>query len=162
MGGLVFVFTELRQPPPGLPPPIATIIRTQVPLLSNNFDGSNVLVAASFTNFGGVDTLGIDTALNYYVTDAWTFSFGYSWFDFRIKDELPGFDSLLLPNSPSHKSVWADLPAPSLRRSIQFPLVDGFRWGVGPFQGDVKNYTTVDVVANVSIDEPLLPAPDMR
>ena len=35
-------------------------IRTFVPLLSNHYDGSNILAAASYTNFGEVNTQGID------------------------------------------------------------------------------------------------------
>ncbi len=141
------------QPPPGLPPPIAATIRTQVPLLSNNVDGSNVLAAASYTNFGRVDTQGIDTGLNYYLTPAWTFSFGYSWFDFRIKDELPGFDSLLVPNSPIHKvSQGLTYRRYPFDGAFNFRWVDGFRWGVGAFQGDVEDYTTIDVVANYALN----------
>ncbi len=29
-------------------------------------------------------------------------SLAYSWFDFEIENQLPGFGSLLLPNSPAH------------------------------------------------------------
>jgi outer membrane receptor protein involved in Fe transport len=141
------------QSPPGLPAAVATGIRSQVPLLSNNFDGSNVLVAASYTNFGKVDTEGIDSGLNYYLTNAWRVSFGYSWFNFQIKDELLGFASLLLPNSPEHKfSLGAAYRRNPFDAAVNFRWVEGFRWGVGPFVGDVEPYTTVDVVANYALN----------
>ena len=60
--------------PEGLPAPVEAAIRQAVPLLSNNFDGSNILAAVSYTNFGEVDTQGIDFGLNYYFIDDWTFS----------------------------------------------------------------------------------------
>jgi len=137
------------QPPAGLPAPIVAAIRAQVPLLSNNFDGSNILAAASYTNFGAVDTQGIDFGLNYYFIDDWTFSFSYSWFDFEIQDQLPGFASLLLPNSPENKfSLGLGYRRDRFDAAFSLRWVDDFRWGVGPFQGDVESYTTVDLVAN--------------
>ena len=40
--------------------------------------------------------------MNYYFPEGLTASFAYSWFDFEIQDALPGFDTLLLPNSPEN------------------------------------------------------------
>ena len=91
------------QGPAGLPDAVEAAIRARVPLLSNNLDGSNILAAASYTNFGKVDTQGIDIAVNYYFQDDWTASFSYSWFDFEIRDSQPGLDRILLPNSPENK-----------------------------------------------------------
>ena len=31
--------------------------------------------------------------------------------------------------------------------------MEGFRWAVGPFQGDVEDYTTVDIGANYNFNE---------
>jgi iron complex outermembrane receptor protein len=138
--------------PAGLPAAIAGAIRAQVPLLSNNFDGSNILAAASYRNFGAVDTQGIDFGLNYYFIDDWSFSFSYSWFDFEIQDELPGFASLLLPNSPENKlSSGVSYRREPFDTAFTVRWVDDFRWGVGPFQGDVESYSTVDLVANYAL-----------
>ena len=54
--------------PPGTPAALEAIIRgiPELALLSNNTDGSNIIAAASFTNFGQVDSQGIDVALNYF------------------------------------------------------------------------------------------------
>jgi iron complex outermembrane receptor protein len=135
--------------PAGLPDAVEAAIRAQVPLLSNNLDGSNILAAASYTNFGKVDTQGIDIGFNYYFEDNWTASFSYSWFDFEIRDSAPGLDRILLPNSPENKfTVGLGYRQKQWDAGFTLRWVDEFRWGVGPFQGQVESYTTVDVVAN--------------
>ena len=140
--------------PAGLPDAVEAAIRAQVPLLSNNLDGSNILAAASYTNFGKVDTQGIDIAFNYYFQDDWTASFSYSWFDFEIRDSQPGLDRILLPNSPENKfTVGLGYRQPRWDAGFTLRWVDEFRWGVGPFQGDVESYTTVDVVGNYLITD---------
>ncbi|HSE40624.1 MAG TPA: TonB-dependent receptor, partial [Acidobacteriota bacterium] len=135
--------------PAGLPDAVEAAIRARVPLLSNNLDGTNILAGASYTNFGKVDTQGIDVGFNYYFQGNWTASFSYSWFDFEIRDSAPGLDRILLPNSPENKFA-AGLGYHQARWDASFSVrwVDDFRWGVGPFQGDVESYTTVDLVAN--------------
>jgi iron complex outermembrane receptor protein len=140
--------------PEGLPAPVEAAIRAAVPALSNNFDGSNIIAAVSYTNFGEVDTQGIDFGLNYYFVDDWTFSFAYSWFDFEIIDAPPGFAFLLVPNTPEHKfSTGLSYAHGPFDAGFSLRWVDDFRWGVGPFQGDVLSYTTVDLVANYAINE---------
>ena len=143
------------QGPAGLPQPVVDGIRAAVPLLSNNFDGSNILVAASYANFGEVDTQGIDFGLNYYASDVKLF-FSYSWFDFDIKQDLPGFASLLVPNTPENKfSAGIGYNAHRFEGLLGMRWVDEFRWAVGPFQGDVESYTTVDLDAKYAITDQL-------
>ncbi len=143
------------QGPEGLPAPVEAAIRAVAPpILSNNFDGSNILAAVSYTNFGEVDTQGIDIGLNYYFTDDWTFSFSYSWFDFSIKDILADLEPLLLPNSPEHKfSSGLAYSRDRFNTSFSVRWVDEFLWAVGPFRGPVESYTTVDLTANYDLTE---------
>ena len=142
------------QAPEGLPEPVAAGIRAAVPSLSNAPDGSNIIAAVSYTNFGRVDTQGVDIGLNYYFVDDWTFSFNYSWFGFDIKDDLPGFDTLLLPNSPENKfALGLSYAHESFDVGFSYRWVDDFRWSVGPFQGDVESYAVFDVTANYQISE---------
>ena len=142
------------QGPPGLPDAIEAAIRAAVPLLSNNLDGSNILAAASYTNFGKVDTQGIDIGFNYFFNTEWTASFTYSWFDFKIRDSAPGLDRILLPNSPENKfSFGLGYKQDRWDAAFSFRWVDDFRWGVGPFQGDVESYSVVDLVGNYLITD---------
>jgi len=117
--------------------------------LSNNIDGSNILAAVSYTNFGRVDTQGIDLGFNYVLPAGWRGSFAYSWFDFTIRNPEPGFEAMVLPNSPEH-TVAARMGYARGRLDTDFALrwVDAFRWSVGPFQGVVESYATADLTAN--------------
>ncbi len=100
------------QPPSNHPAPQALVgaLRANLPpplfaILSNNFDGVPVFVARSYANFGEVNTQGIDFGLNYYFLPDWTFSFTYSWFDFKIQDPTSPIANQLLPNTPENKFV---------------------------------------------------------
>jgi len=121
-------------------------------LLSNNFDGTPILGAASYTNFGEVDTQGVELGLNWAFTDRWSLDLNYSWFDFEIQDSSPGLDQLLLPNSPENSAAVALTYAASrFDASASYRWSDDFRWVVGPFQGDVPSYGVLDLVANVDL-----------
>ena len=144
------------QPPPNHPNPQALVgaLRANLPpnlfpILSNNFDGTPVFVARSYTNFGRVKTQGIDFGLNYYFLEDWTLSFAYSWFDFEIEDQDSPFASQLLPNTPENKVAGGvSYAVPKWDFAFDLRWVDEFRWSVGPFQGQVEAYTTADVRGN--------------
>ena len=144
------------QPPANHPAPQALLgaLRanlppTLFPILSNNFDGTPIFVARSYTNFGEVNTQGIDFGLNYYFLEDWTFSFAYSWFDFEIQDQTSPFANQLLPNTPENKlAAGVSYAIPKWDFAFDLRWVDEFRWSVGPFQGDVEAYTTADVRGN--------------
>ncbi len=148
-------------PPAALPPPAASGLLAALQgalgpsffILSNNLDGTPILAAASYTNFGEVETQGVDLGLNYYA-DNWTISFAYSWFDFDIKGGPTGLGSILLPNSPENKAAGGiGYSAPRWDGNISARWVDDFRWAVGPFQGNVKSYTTVDLNGNYNVND---------
>jgi iron complex outermembrane receptor protein len=144
------------QPPANHPAPQALVgaLRANLPpplfaILSNNFDGVPIFVARSYTNFGEVNTQGIDVGLNYYFLPDWTFSFAYSWFDFNIEDESSPFANQLLPNTPENKlSTGISYAVPKWDWAFDVRWVDDFRWAVGPFQGNVESYTTADLRGN--------------
>lgn len=79
---------------------IADCVRTLAPELSNFDDGASVLVPLSFTNFGTVDTRGVEVGLTHVLTSNWQLDGSLNWFDFEIKEEASGFPDLLLPNAP--------------------------------------------------------------
>ena len=149
--------------PSNLPAPAATLLlatlqrvlpATLFPLLSNNLDGSPVFVARSYTNFGDVDTQGVDLGVTVMGQKGWRYNLTYSWFDFEIKGRAGAFESLLLPNSPEHKaSVGASLVRDRFDVNASFRWVDEFRWVVGPFQGQVKDYYTIDVGGNYRLND---------
>ncbi len=152
----------LYQPPADLGEPFRSLLLSNLLaalgpsffILSNNFDGSPILVGASYTNFGEVDTQGVDLGLNYYIDDRWTFNLSYSWFDFDIVNPQPGLSQLLLPNSPENKAS-AGIAYIADRWDFSFSgrWVEDFLWAVGPFQGPVPSYETFDLNGNYDINE---------
>ena len=140
------------QPPPGLPAQAAALVRTLAPpILSNNLDGSNVLAAASYANLGKVNTQGVDLGVDYYFWPGWRSAFTYSWFDFSVEDELPGFSTLLLRMHLCIGSLALGYHRGRVDADFNVRWVDDFRWGVGPFQGDVESYATADVTAHYDV-----------
>lgn len=80
--------------------------------------------------------------------------FNYAWFDFDIQDELPGFEDVLLPNSPENRlAAGVGFTGKRIDGVVDYRWVDEFRWAVGPFQGDVEGYSTVDLNGSFSINE---------
>ncbi len=143
------------QPPAAVPTSVAATIRGLAPpSLSNNLDDSPILVEASYANFGNVDTQGIDVGLNYYLPTGWRSSLAYSWFDVEIADQLPGFETLLLPNSPAHSfTVGLMYDYRRFNAAADARWVDDFRWKVGLFQGPVESYLTADLNGNYDISD---------
>jgi iron complex outermembrane receptor protein len=143
------------QAPPGIPAPIEAAVRANAPpILSNNFDGSNILAAVSYTNFGEVDTQGVDLGIVSQFGHGWSVDFTYSWFDFEVKEDLPGFENLLVPNSPENKmAAGVSHIADRWGFNISGRWVDDFDWAVGPFVGVVESYTTVDLSGEFWINE---------
>jgi iron complex outermembrane receptor protein len=149
------------QPPSNHPAPQVLLgaLRANLPpqffaILSNNFDGTPIFVARSYTNFGEVNTQGIDIGLNYYFVEDWTLSFAYSWFDFEIQDPDSPIANQLLPNTPEHKlAAGISYAVPKWDFAFDLRWLDEFRWAVGPFQGDVLAYTTADVRGNYYFTE---------
>ncbi|HEX2222566.1 MAG TPA: TonB-dependent receptor, partial [Thermoanaerobaculia bacterium] len=143
-------------PPSTLPEPVrqailgalqANLPPTLFPFLSNNVNGAPIVALASYTNFGEVDTQGVDVGLNLYTTDKLTLDFAYSWFDFEIKQDIPG--DPIKPNAPENQfkfgATWA---ADTYDLAVKYRWVEDFEWFVGPFRGEVPSYDLVDLTAN--------------
>ncbi len=114
--------------------------------LTNSPDGAAIIVAQTYTNFGDVNTQGLDVGLRYYFSDDWSLVFGYSWFDFELGQ--------ILPNSPENKShLGLTYSGNHLDATLRGRWVDEFRWEDGPFKGDVMAYTTVDLNANYAFGD---------
>lgn len=151
---------QFYTPPSSLPAPVqAALLQTlqglaaQNPLLgflSNNFDGRPILALATYTNFGEVETEGVDFGLQWHLSQPWTFNFNYSWFDFEVV-EAPsaGLAEQLKPNAPeSSFSAGLLYAVDRWDAGLNFRWVDDFEWTVGVFNGAVPSYEVVDLTAN--------------
>jgi outer membrane receptor protein involved in Fe transport len=127
-------------------------------------DGSTAVVI-SYTNAGKVDEKGLDLGARMYLTDEISADFNWGYFDFTVKNppvfQVQGavISDVLLPNTPKHKAS-AELSyngASGFSASLSARWVKKFPWAGGIFNGDVPEYTVVNLVAayqltkNVSI-----------
>ncbi len=148
-------------PPAALPEPVrqailntlrANLPPTLFPFLSNNLDGSPIVALASYTNFGEVDTQGIEAALNVAIDQHWSFDTSYAWFDFEVQQDIPG--DPLQPNAPENQfKAGISYVADRFDTAVKMRWVDEFEWFVGPFRGTVPSYEVVDLSANYHIGD---------
>jgi len=149
------------RPPGVLPPQVQAIILQQLAalqgppfnfpfvLMSNAPDGSPILAAASYTNFGEVETQGIEAGLNHYFAEDWVFEATYTWFDFDVNPEDELRADPLAPNAPENKgSVGVSYLGDVFDVSLKGRFVEGFEWRAGVFQGNVPSYQVVNLTAN--------------
>ena len=123
-------------------------------VLSNNLDDSPFLIGATYKNFGQVDTTGADLGVQHYFNENFSMNGSFSWFDFDITDPTASLASQLQPNTPEKKfTVGGSYTADSWNASASARWVDEFRWVVGPFQGIVESFTTVDLNANYDFSD---------
>lgn len=142
-------------PPSVLPVPVQQLILQQLAgiptlplfLLSNGPDGSPIFVPVSYTNFGKVETQGIELGLHHNFTDPFGVDVSYSWFDFDVQQELA--DDPVIPNAPEHQfSLGLNYVTDKWDASFGFRWVDGFPWNAGVFRGSVPSYEVVSVSGN--------------
>jgi outer membrane receptor protein involved in Fe transport len=130
----------------------ANLPPTLFPLLSNNLNGAPIVALASYTNSGDVDTKGVDVAFTYYATSNWTLDASYSWFDFEVKNDIPG--DPLKPNAPSNQAKGGiSYVTDRWNGGLKVRWSDEFEWFVGPFRGTVPSYEVVDLNAGYDIND---------
>lgn len=123
------------------------------PVLSNSpVDGSPLFAALSYTNFGDVDTQGVEIGLNVNLTDEWVLNLNGNWFDFDINQQLP--EDPLVANAPEFQYGFGITYLGSqLNASLKYRHVDGFDWAAGVFRGAIKEYDLVDLDASYQFAE---------
>lgn len=149
------------QAPAALPAPLATALLQALQgalgptffALSNNFDGDPIIVGASYTNFGQVDTQGVELGLNVFLNPQWRINTSYSWFDFDVKNQLT--QDPLEPNAPENAASFGlSYVTDKFDIGGSFRWSDEYRWVVGTlFRGDVPSFETVDLTANYRVNE---------
>jgi len=155
---------QFYTPPAGLPAPVQTaLLQTLLGLaggnpllgfLSNNFDGSPILALATYTNFGEVDTQGVDLGMTWHISRPWTAQLNYSWFDFDIVDTGGLGDDQLQPNAPENSASFGlTYAVDDWDAGLNVRWVDEFAWVVGVFNGRVESYEVVDLTANYRVND---------
>jgi len=155
---------QFYTPPAGLPAPVeAALLQTLQGLaggnpllgfLSNNFDGSPILALATYTNFGEVDTQGVDLGMTWHISRPWTAQASYSWFDFDIVDTGGLGEDQLQPNAPENSASFGlTYAVDDWDAGLNVRWVDEFAWVVGVFNGRVESYEVVDLTANYRVND---------
>lgn len=120
--------------------------------LARDLDGDTVVIARTYSNIGEVETQGVDFGLQYFIAKWLKLQLSFSWFDFEILDSDPRINEILLPNTPEYKgSAMLTFNRKDWSASAGARWVEGFRWSAGVFQGDVDDYTTVDLSGSYQI-----------
>lgn len=128
-------------------------LRSVLPFLSNNFDGAPVIALATYTNFGQVDSQGVEVGFDYR-KNAWSFHAQYAWFDFDVVDSGGLSAAQLEPNTPENSyGFTVGYHGERWRAGVAVRAVDEFRWIVGPFNGLVPSYEVVDVDAGFEVHD---------
>ena len=149
-------------PPSDLTPEIRAAIITTLQqnlpprlfaLMSNSLeDGSAIFAAASITNAGKANSQGIELDLRYFLGKYWNMDFNYTWFDYKVKEEL--IEDKILANTPEHRINWGmAYVSDRFDMSLRYRWVDGFPWAVGVYVGDVKSYSLIDLTSNFKIGD---------
>ncbi|MEM8960400.1 MAG: TonB-dependent receptor [Acidobacteriota bacterium] len=115
-------------------------------------DGSQVVIARAYANFGEVETQGLDIGLGVFFTPEWRLNVNYSWFDFEIQEELP--DDPLVANAPENKgSISLSYVADTFDVQGSFRWVEEFDWAAGVFIGEVESFELFDLSANFKVTD---------
>ena len=102
------------------------------------------LFVYSYTNFGKVDTQGVELDLALYPRTDVELALAYSYLDYTVKEGAPG--ASLVPNSPQHRlAASVSYYAGSVSAALKVRWVDSFLWSAGVFEGMVDAYTVADV-----------------
>ena len=142
-------------PPQGLSPEAAAAVLAALAnalppelfaSLSNDADGSPILVLLSSTNSGRVLTEGAELGLSWQVRD-WLLELNYSYFDFRVEEQAP--ESPLTPNTPRNRYALAvSRTGAAWSGSLGFRWVEGFDWASGIFAGPVPSFGVADLAVS--------------
>ena len=149
-------------PPSDLPPQIqaaiVTTLQNNLPprlfaLMSNSLEGgSAIFAAASITNAGKANSQGIELDLRYFLGKYWNMDFNYTWFDYKVKEEL--IEDKILANTPEHRiNLGMAYVSDRFDMSLHYRWVDGFPWAAGTFIGDIRSYSLIDLTSNFKIGD---------
>lgn len=121
--------------------------------MSNRPDGSPMF-AYSYTNFGKVDTQGVELEVVLYPRTDFEVTLAYSFLDYEVKEGAEG--ATLVPNSPEHRaSLSLSYLGQGWSGSLKVRWVDDFLWSAGVFEGMVESYAVADLAVLVRLGKGL-------
>ncbi len=147
------------QAPAGVPDAVAAIleatVRAAIPTISNDpVTELALLKAITYTNFGEVETRGVEVGLNVRLSRTWSVELSANGFDFEVQGQLE--QNPLVANAPVFQLALGVLyRAERLSASARYRHVDGFDWAAGTFAGPIPSYDLLALTAQVRASERL-------
>ena len=121
-------------------------------LLSNPTPDEPIFPLYSLTNFGLVDTQGVEVSLDVALARGLALELSYSWLDFDTREEL--VEVPLVANSPENKvHVGLTYVADRFDVGVRYRWSDSFAWRDGIVNGPVPSYQVVNLVANYRLTD---------
>ncbi|HKV06486.1 MAG TPA: TonB-dependent receptor, partial [Thermoanaerobaculia bacterium] len=150
-------FTPYR-PPAGLSPEASAAVLAALAaalppnlfaVLSLGPDGTPFIPLLSYTNFGLVETRGLEAGLNL-AFDPWRLDLSCTRFEFDVREAAR--ESPLAANAPENQIGFGIAYSQGrFDGGLRARWVDGFPWQSGVFVGQVPSYTVVDLSSNVNL-----------
>ena len=153
------------------PPEVPAALRTDVELavrsallaanktrvangLTRLADGTTAIVQSS-GNVGAVDEWGVEMGGNVSLTDALSLSASYTWYNFAIRQNIPG--NVLAANTPRNKGTVSlyYVGRQGIDAGVDARVVSRYRWTSGVWDGEVPASQTVNVHAAYRISPQL-------
>ena len=129
---------------------LESVLGTSFPLLSNDSNGDPVIVVLSFTNFGKVQTEGVELGATFLAAPRLMIDASYTFFDFEVKRG----GAPLAPNAPRHAaSLGLTYAGDRIDLSTTLRHVSRFDWRDGFYVGEVPSYEVIDATAAWRLDE---------
>lgn len=113
-----------------------------------------VLKAVTYTNFGKVESQGVELGLTAMLNDELRLSASLNWFDFDINEQLE--QDPLQANAPEIQySLGLSWIRDRYDFSFKYRHVDAFEWAAGSLKGPIPAYDIVDLVAGYRVNDRL-------
>jgi iron complex outermembrane receptor protein len=115
--------------------------------------GGELRTVWSYGNAGKVTESGFEAGLNYGLSEEWTLTGNYSFFDFQIDEQ--SVNSPLLPNTPQHKlnGGISYKHRNGLQAGLSVKYVPSYDWSAGIFQGRILSYTIVNLTGRYAVTQ---------
>ncbi len=122
------------------------------PFLTNELTGEPLIVFLAITNFGRLDSDGLEVGIDYAIDRDWTLEASFSLLDFEVREELT-----LAPinsNAPDQKGyLGLTYDRGRLAGSVRYRWVSDFRWSEGVIDGVVPSYSVLNLGANYAVND---------
>lgn len=133
---------------------IQAILGGLFPFLSTNIeDGTPLLALNTYANIGSADTQGVDFDVQLRFDTGFNLGLTYSWLDSDPSGPSDLVQHLALNAPENQGALRVGYSADRWNAELKGRWVDTFRWVSPPFGGFVEDYISVDLFANIHVND---------